>query len=233
MKITTEQWNDFDKRLCCCLFVVFTFLLLFITHVSAIPTATGVYDIGNNNATIIVLNSYGPTWVTWGRESGHQLWVTANQTAYGPVNITVWGAPLMGSKTYFARACNQSGCSGEVSFTTSANTQITDQNLREGFLNMTASHFNPVYVAGTLAQGYTRIMPATVVFGILFGVITIGFWLRTKSVRLVSILMLIASPFIMTSNAGLYLGVPLVEQAIGQALLAAAIAGIGLSFIKK
>jgi len=58
-------------------------------------------------------------------------------------------------------------------------------------------------------------------------------WMRTKSVRLISILMMISSPFIVSSGLGLYMGIPLVEQALGQALLAAGIAGIMLSFVKK
>ena len=221
--MTTTDW----------LLVLLLALCLIIPVATADPITSAAYDVGNNNATIIVLNSWGDTWITWGRLPGHEMWLTPNETAYGAINITIWGAPLMGNTQYFCKACNQTGCGAEVNFTTKSVDYITDYNYRRGFVNMTSSHFNPVMAIGTILMGYTRIMPATVVFGLFFGMLVIGMWLRTKSVRLVSIVMLIASPFIMSSQAGLYLGIPLAEQALGQALLAAAIAGIGLSFIKR
>ncbi len=221
--MTTTDWVLVLLLAFCCIFPVAT----------ALPITSDVYDVGNNNATIIVLHSWGDTWITWGRLPGHEMWITPNETAYGAINITVWGAPLMGNTNYFCKACNQSGCGEEINFTTQDVSRVTDMNFRRGFVNMTSSHFNPVMGAGTILLAYTRIMPATVVFGIFFGMLVIGMWLRTKSVRLVSVTMLIASPFIMSSKAGLMLGIPLAEQALGQALLAAAIAGILLSFVKR
>jgi len=63
--------------------------------------------------------------------------------------------------------------------------------------------------------------------------IVVGMWLRNRSTRLVSIVFVILSPLIMTANAGISWGVPLAFQGLGQGLLAAGIAGIMLSFIKK
>ncbi len=80
---------------------------------------------------------------------------------------------------------------------------------------------------------YTNIFGTTLFFGLVFGFMTLGFWLRTNSVRLVSIVMIILSPLIMTSGIGISWGMPTTMQAIGQALLAAGIAGVLLSFVKR
>lgn len=80
---------------------------------------------------------------------------------------------------------------------------------------------------------YTNIFGTTLFFGLFFGFIVLGFFARNKSVRLVSILFIILSPLIMTSGVGISWGMPTVMQSIGQALLAAGIAGVLLSFLKK
>jgi hypothetical protein len=82
-------------------------------------------------------------------------------------------------------------------------------------------------------ETYTNIIPALVFFGLFFGIIVLGMWRRNKTVRLVSIVFIILSPLIMSSDVGLMMGVGLDEQRIGQALLAAGIAGILLSLVKK
>jgi hypothetical protein len=45
--------------------------------------------------------------------------------------------------------------------------------------------------------------------------------------------MIIISPFIMSSNAGLMIGIPAAEVMIGMTLLAAGLAGVILSLIKS
>jgi len=88
-------------------------------------------------------------------------------------------------------------------------------------------------IVPSILKAYTYVMPTPIFFGLLFGVIVLGFWRRNRGVRLVSVVFIILSPFIMSSNAGLMFGIPLAEQAIGQALLAAGIAGMMLSFVKR
>ena len=216
--------------------ILILIMLLAVGSVAqALPT-TGVPTlIGSNNATIPVTGITGTeAYVLWGMVPGGEMWITPNWTATtGSANIQIIGAPMLGGKKYFVRACDASGCGNEVSFTTIPVTQIPVIAYGANMRNLTATRFNLVLMGGTLFKSYTNLMPTTVMFGLLFGAITIGFWLRTKSVRLISILMIIVSPFIVSSGAGLYMGIPLVEQALGQALLAAGMAGIMLSFVKK
>jgi len=84
-----------------------------------------------------------------------------------------------------------------------------------------------------ITLAYRNIIPNTIFFGVLFGVLVLGFWRRNRSVRLVSILFIMLGPFLFFSDAGLMLGIPGAEQGIGVVLLALGLAGIMLSFIKR
>ena len=84
-----------------------------------------------------------------------------------------------------------------------------------------------------ITLAYRNIIPNTIFFGVLFGVLVLGFWRRNRSVRLVSILFIMLGPFLFFSDAGLMLGIPGAEQGIGIVLLALGLAGIMLSFIKR
>jgi hypothetical protein len=76
-------------------------------------------------------------------------------------------------------------------------------------------------------------MQPTLLWGIMFFFIIFGFWFRTRSVRLVLILSFVMAAFILTPTAGLMLGAPLMFQYVAQGLMAAAMAGILVSFIRK
>ena len=201
----------------------------------AVPTTGSPTGITSNSVNISVTNLVGTSaYVEYGANSGGEMWysdtwnVTSNATT-----VVIYGAPLIGGQTYYAKACDDTGCGNEVSFTLSAITPLPTTTYGAQLQSMMITHFSILYLAGQLFAAYTNVVPATVMFGIIFGMIVIGIWYRTKSVRLIGILMMISSPFIVDSNSGLMLGIPLVEQAIGQALLAAGFAGIMLSFIKK
>ena len=215
----------------CCLLLAF---VLLISWGSALPTTGAPTAIGSNNVTIPVTGATGSdVWVEWGQNTGGYAWNTPNYTPVaGSASITISGSPLLGNTFYFAAACDSTGCGNEVTFTTAQITPIPVTPYGAGYRNLTATRFNLVLVGATLFRAYTTVMPGTLVFGLLFGVITLAMWQRTKSVRLISILMMIASPFVVLSGAGLMLGVPLAEQSLGQVLLAAGLAGVFLSFIK-
>jgi hypothetical protein len=216
--------------------IVIIIPFFFIQQAVALPVTGAATLIGPNNATIPVTGITGTeAFVLWGTRPGGEVWSTPNWTpdGAGAANIKIEGAPILGNTKYFVKACDSTGCGNEVSFTTAAITPIVVVTYGAGLRNLTATRFNTVLIGGTLFRAYTNLMPASVMFGLLFGAIVIGSWIRNRSVRLISILMIIISPFIVSSSAGLYLGIPLVEQAIGQALLACGLAGVMLSFIKK
>ena len=76
-------------------------------------------------------------------------------------------------------------------------------------------------------------MSITIFAGILFFFVFFGFWFRTKSVRLSLVLGLLMAVFIITPTAGLMLGAPVLFQLVAQGLMAAAIAGVLVGFMRK
>jgi hypothetical protein len=215
--------------------IVFLGLILLTGIVSAAPTITGFSGITSNSVNVSATGVTGDNaWAIYGLATGAETWISSNYTPTGgTVSVQIWGAPLLGSSYYFVQVCDDTGCSAEDTFTTAMITPVPVTNYGAGFRCLTQSHFNVMYIAPAFLLGYFNIMPASIFFGLLFGIVTIGMWRRNRGIRLVSIVMIILSPLIMSSNIGLMMGIPLVEQALGQALLAAGISGILLSFIKK
>ena len=84
-----------------------------------------------------------------------------------------------------------------------------------------------------LMKAYTNIIPNAIFFGVIFGVVALGFWRRNRSVRLVSIVFIMLGPFLFFSDAGLMLGIPGSEKGIGLVLLAMGLAGTLLTFVKR
>jgi hypothetical protein len=211
-------------------------VLLLIGGVSAAPTIGGYADITSNNVNVTVNGVGGDNvaWIMYGQSPNGEVWISSNYTASaGTATVQVWGAPLLGNTVYYVEACDSTGCSAESTFSTAVITPLPITNYGAGYKNITKSHFNVMMLVPAILQGYFNVMPASVFFGLLFGLIVIGMWRRNRGVRLVSVVMIILSPMIMSSNAGLMFGIPLVEQALGQALLAAGLAGVLLSLIKK
>jgi len=217
------------------LFLLFVCLLLIVPAMAA-PTTGAAVLIGSNNVTIPMAGVTGTNcWVLWGQTPEGMLWVTSNATASaGAANALIWGAPLTGNTVYYAKACDLTGCdAGSQMFTTAAITPIPTSSFGTGFRNITDTHFQPMYLVPAIFLAYFNVVPATIFFGILFGMVTLGIWRRTKSVRMISVLMIIISPLIMTANTGMNFGVPVTFQALGQALMAAGVAGMLLSLVKK
>lgn len=226
--MTSSEWRAW-------VLVVLCFALAMVASASAQPTTGAATGITSNNANIPITGiTDSIAWVEWGQNPGGECWITSNYTATaGSVTAQIWGAPVMGGTTYYAVACDDTGCGNEITFTTLPITPLPYTTFGAGYRNLTQSHFNISYIAPALFLAYTNVIPGTIFFGLFLGIIVIGLWRRNRGVRLVSVMFIIISPLIMSSNIGLMMGVPLIEQAIGQALLAAGIAGILLSFLKK
>jgi len=215
--------------------VVILLLLLFIPSVSAIPTTGAAIAITSNSADIPIVGVTGSDcWVIWGMSPGVPLYVTNNETAVGgSATGHIVNSPLTGETLFYAMACDTTGCGNEISFTTLPITPMPTTTFGRGYTNISKSHWNVTIIAPELLGTYSSVIPVVVFFGLFFGMVVLGMWRRNKTVRLVSIVFIIVSPLIMSSDVGLMFGVPLEMQSIGQALLAAGIAGMLLSLVKK
>lgn len=223
-------------------FIVFITLFILVVLifnpfgiVSAVPVTGAAGDINSNGFNTTLTGVTGSDcWVFWGEFPGKENWVSPNATAVaGTVTVQVIGAPIYGGETIVFQGCDSTGCGGEQTVTIPAVTVMPTTTYSRLLRNITNSRFNPAIIGASLLSSYTSVTPATIVFGIAFLFGVFGVWMRTKSVRLIAIIGILISPFIMYGSQGLYLGIPLVGQGIAQGLLAAGIAGVLLSFIRK
>jgi len=208
----------------------------------AVPTTGAVDAIGDNNATFHATGASGNTWFMWGMYSGKLYLRTPNATPIaGAVATRVWDFPVFSNTQYFAKACDSSGCGGEVSFTSLTVTPYPTLTLGGPLSNMTESHFDYAYMPRNL------ILPATAPFqpdaenlGIsiitslmVFGLI-MSQWFRGRNTVIPAFTFMIIGVFVLGADQyAIGPGVLSDWAAMGSGMLAAALAGIIMSLFKK
>jgi hypothetical protein len=222
------------------LFII-PFLLLLILSVQAVPTINPASAIGNNNFTLSATGCTGDCWFEYGIiPNSLVIWSSVYTPTGGSITSTEQSAPIEPSMTYYAAACDSTGCGNIVSFTTLEFTPLPVSTLGAAVSNMTRSKFNILYLPNDILVPYTWLFPQsqaamaiTIIFGIIFFFIYVGLWLRQRGVVGPVIIGLLTSSSIMFSNRGLNLGIPVEFQAIAQALLYASLAGLFISLLKR
>lgn len=214
-------------------------LLLLSGLASAVPNTGVASAISSNNFTVVIgATDGGDAWIVWGGAPGNEVF--GSQTRTGNGAITVYGAPIMGGQTIYYKACDSTGCDPvEQTLTIPAITTLPTPTFGAAYKNLTARHFALDSIAPNILPGYvaTGVTP-TLLWGIMFFFIFFGFWFRTRSVRMVLVLGLLMAAFIATPIVGSAVGplgfaIPLMFEYVAQGLLACAIAGVLLSFIRK
>jgi hypothetical protein len=208
----------------------------------AVPTTGAVDAIGDNNATFHATGASGNTWFMWGMYTNKLYLRTPNATPVtGAVAIRVWDFPVFSNTQYFAKACDSSGCGGEVSFTSLTVTPFPTLTLGYPLQNMTESHFDYAFMPRNL------IFPATAPFqpdaenlGIsiitslmVFGLI-MSQWFRGRNTVIPAFTFMIIGVFVLGADQyAIGPGVLSDWAAMGSGMLAAALAGIIMSLFKK
>lgn len=213
-------------------YLLFVVLLLALPLVSAVPTTGDATAISSNNFTVPVAGASGDVWISWGLATTAEPWGSGVYQENG--DIRVYGAPLLGGSVVYYKACDSSGCGVIKTVNIPSVTPMPTTTFGNPYRNLTREHFAITSIAPNILPGYlgSGITP-TLLWGIMFFFIFFGFWFRTRSVRLAIILGFIMAAFILTPTGGLFLGAPLTFQLVAQGLMAAAIAGILVGFIRK
>lgn len=218
---------------------LFVAIALLVTSVCAIPTTGAALLVGNNNATLHMAGPVGDRWFQYGTQADKlNFWSNVESTG---LDITITGGPIYPSTTYYYTACDSTGCDTTTgSFTTLALTPMAVSTLGTAVTNMTKTNFNMLNMPQNLVVPYAWLFPAdtaqmslTIVFGMIMMFIYIGMWLRTRSVASGVVIGILTSSFILFSNQGLNLGIPVEFASIAQGLLYASLAAILLTFLKK
>ena len=210
-----------------------TVMLLLIGAVQAVPTVGAASGVTSNSFNVTMTGSDGgDTWVAWGQATGQNNWASATQTGDGV--FYVYGAPIIGGTTVYYKGCDSTGCGNELTAPIPAITPLPTPTFGKIFTNLTAQHFAMTSIPAALVAAYVATQVSITIFaGILFFFVFFGFWFRTKSVRLALVLGLLMAVFIITPTAGLMLGAPVLFQLCAQGFMAAAIAGVLVSFMRK
>lgn len=219
-------------------------MFIIVGIVGALPTTTAATNIGNNNFTLNCNGAVGDTYFKYGTNTAFlNIWTTTVTPAGGVASTTEIGAPITPSTKYYTSACDTTGCDiNTVTFTTLAVVLLPNTTMGSSMTNMTKSRFNLLYLPQNIIGPYGWLFPndaqsqstaAQIIFGLLFFFIYVGLWLRTRSVATGVIIGLLTSSFILFSNQGLNLGIPVEFIGIAQGLLYASLAGIILAWLKK
>lgn len=207
-------------------------LILLVIPVCAIPTTMAATSITSNGAILNCDANIGSTIFEYGQKSGSLTWKTPNFTGS---NYTIYGSPLLGSTQYLFRVCDSTGCGAELPFTTSALVPSPQTTFGAGVRNITDSSYDLEVITRESIGGYFWLVPTfpAIVWGLLFFGIYLGLWIRERDLVVPVILGLISGSFILWSDSGLGLGIPLEFRGIAQGLAYAALAGIILAWVKR
>ena len=219
--------------------VIIILTILLIPAAMAAPPAPAIADIGSNNATFSSVCA-GICWFRWGMNTDIPEWKTPNQTIAGAYTQKVTGVPYLPTTVYYVKACDTTGCSAASTFTSIATTPIPQTTFGRTFDNVTEMNFDAMHVVTVLFTPMTWAFPnslvsfgISLVSGILIGFYFLGLWLRTRNIKLPTILGIITATFFLSANAGFGWGIPGEFAAIAQGLLYISITGLIMSLLKK
>ncbi len=201
---------------------------MLVGHAVALPTTGAASLIGSNNFTSTATGVTGTSaYIVWGQATGVYNFNTGNSTATaGSSTIKVWGAPLIGGRTVYFKACDTTGCGSELTAAIPQVTAIPVPTFGNGLRELTSSHFAITNISSALTGAYVASgTPILLLWGIMYLCIFVGFWLRTRSGRLGFVMVMLIVPFIAYETAGLYLGLPSVASGFIM-VLAALLAGM-------
>ena len=208
---------------------------LLVATCSAVPTTGVASAISSNNFSSTATGVTGSNaWIIWGQSTGNENWNTGNVTATaGSATILVWGAPLIGGRTVYFKACDTTGCGNERTAAIPAITPLPVPTYGDPMRRVITSHFGLPNISAEIPGAYTMTgAPVLLIWGIMYICVFVGFWLRTRTVRLGFFIVLLTAAFIFSASQGLFLGMPSVAVYFIP-LMAACLAGIAYSLMHK
>lgn len=208
--------------------------MLLVCVVQSAPVTEAVTDLTNGQVTLHATGTGSDGWFEWGSYAGaYYHWFTLNQTYAGSFSETIYGSTMLTGQTYYVRACDETGCGNDVSWTVPASTLPNRTSYGSGFIQILRSGFNMSYVVPAITAPYTETFPggAPVVWGMLFFFIFAGYWLRPRDIFVPCMLAMVAGGAIWLGNTAI--GVPPEFASVGQGLVYASVAGIAVSWFTK
>ena len=215
--------------------IVFIAALVLVSCASALPTTNAATDVGNNNFTLHGSGITGTSgWFQWGLGEGQSWAHTPNRTATaGSISYTMRGSPITGCTTFYYRACDTTGCGSEISLMTLEVTPLPHTTFGDFALNITENAFEPQNAFWNAMRPYTSVTTDTIFYGIIFMMVIIGIWLRTRGTAVATMFGVILAGLFASSAVALQLGLPPEFLAVGQAMLYLSLTGAVMMFTFK
>jgi len=210
--------------------------------VGAIPSGTTATDVGNNNVTFSATGfDAAGGWFEYGMSPDTlNVWTTA-QAGGGAITWTEYGSPLTSGETYYVAGCDMTGCDPSLATFTLLNaTPLPSTTFGYLITNATENKFNLLKILPNIMLPYAWLFPqnavalgisitvALVLFAIYYGLAV-----RTRGVAVPVIMGVIGAPYLLYTNQGMNLGIPVEFQAVAQGIFYASLAGILLVISRK
>ena len=221
-------------------------VLLLVATATAVPTMSPVAggDVNNKQVVFHATNGVAPCWFSWGYGT-NLYWTTPNQSATGDFTDTQYGSPMLTGESYMVTACVSTGCDlTPEAFTVPTATVIKQTNFGADIMAIMRSGFNTTVVASYILVPYALIMSdssssvssgaASIVWGIFFMFIFVGYWLRGKGIMLPAILAIMSGTLLIsTTNSISPIAVAPIFTSMGLPLLIIGIAGVATSWFSN
>jgi len=216
--------------------IVVVVVALLVSSVAAVATMVSATST-SEQALFSGTCSVSPCQFKWGYQN-NMYWTTPNQTITGAFSDTQWGSPLLTGTTYNVSACDGDGCSAPISFAVPESTNINKTSFGIGLIGIMRSGFNTSEIAGVIITPYYEGMSAvsgneyaqSVVWGLFFTFVLIGYWLRGRSIMMPALLAIIAGVFIVTNAASGIAGMSGVSLPVADIFVAAGIPLLMIGF---
>lgn len=219
--------------------VLILILLAMIPLAAAVPAGTTVSLIGNNNATFSAAGFTGVGWFEYGMTPTTLVVWTSNMT----LGLDTWteiGSPLTSGKTYYVAGCDSTGCDTPVSFTMGDATPLPTTTFGYMITNATQNKFNLLMFASNLLLPFAWLFPASaftlaisIMAALVFFALYYSLAVRTRGVAIPVMMGVLAAPYLLYTNQGLNLGIPVEFLAVAQGIFYASLAGIVLIILRK
>jgi hypothetical protein len=206
-------------------YILLAFVLMLILPVAAQPTMTSVTGVSNIQATFN--GNFGGSfgWFQYGTNpTTNFIYSTPNSSVSGAYSYTQYAGPLLAGTTYYAEACDNTGCSNIVSFTTSPIAPVPQTNYGTALTTIFTSGLNITQSAGAVFAPYTMDFPYGIAWGLLIFTAIILIWTKQKDIYIPLLLMLVFGGMIWGGSS--LFPIPPDWLGLGQGLMYASIAGL-------
>ena len=220
-------------------FVAMLMIISLASIASAVPTTLAVTGISAEQVTFSATGGNTVGWFVWGYGNNY-YWTTMNQTVSGAFSDIQVGAPMLTGTTYNVKACDVTGCGDAVPFIVPNATMLPITNYGLYAKTIWKSGMNITQVANIILTPYAQIMSDplgtvadanSIIWGIFFFVIFVGYWLRGNGIMLPSIMAIVSGGALFSGT--LALGISPAFMNIGFPLLIVGLAGVFFSWFSK